>query len=109
MKILLCSKGPFETQMDSKNKSKGLLKNFDEIKSCNKFEVCRCSLKGIMFEKHCYLGSTLSELSQLLLFETYYDFLQPFLDPYLVDKIQLHKMDYNSVILGLKRTDLPGV
>ena len=58
--------------------------------------------KQVLMDKPFYLGFTVLELSKLLLYETYYDQLQP----YFGQNIQLHYMDTDSFILGINTKDV---
>ena len=49
-------------------------------------------------DKPIYLGFGVLELSKLLLYETYYDKLQPYFEQ---EKIQLQYMDTDSFVLGI--------
>ena len=54
-------------------------------------------------EKPIYLGFTVLELSKLLMYETYYDKLQPFFGQ---EKNHLHYMDTDSFILSVYTKDI---
>ena len=57
----------------------------------------------VLMDKPIYLGFTVLELSKLLLYETYYDKLQPSFGQ---EKIQLHFMDTDSFILSVNTKDI---
>ena len=57
----------------------------------------------LKMEKPIYLGFSILELSNLLMYETYYDKLQQY---YGIVKIMLSYMDIDSFILKLKTNDL---
>ena len=54
-------------------------------------------------DKPTYLGFAVLELSQLLVYETYYDKLQPYFGE---EAIQLHYMDTDSFVLGVITKDI---
>ena len=57
----------------------------------------------VLMDKPIYLGFTVLELSKLLLYETYYDKLQPYFGQ---ENIQLHYMDTDSFILSVNTKDI---
>ena len=54
-------------------------------------------------DKPIYLGFTVLELSKLLMYETYYDILQPYFGQ---ENIQLHYMDTDSFVLSVNTIDI---
>ena len=62
----------------------------------SKFSVYKFDKEKTVFDKPIYLGFTVLELSKLLLYELYYNKLQP----YWKQSIQLHFMDTDSFILS---------
>ena len=54
-------------------------------------------------DKPIYLGFTVLELSKLLMYETYYDKLQPYLGQ---ENLQLHYMDTDSFVLSVNTKDI---
>ena len=63
----------------------------------SKFSVYKFDKEKTVFDKPIYLGFTVLELSKLLIYEFYYNKLQP----YWQNKVQLHYMDTDSFILSL--------
>ena len=57
----------------------------------------------VLMDKPIYLGCTILELSKLLMYETYYDKLQPYFGQ---ENIQLHYMDTDSFILKVNTKDI---
>ena len=57
----------------------------------------------VLMNKPIYLGFTVLELSKLLMYETYYDKLQPYFGQ---ENIQLHYMDTDSFILSVNTKDI---
>ena len=57
----------------------------------------------VLMDKPIYLGFTVLELSKLLMYETYYDKLQPYFGQ---EKIQLHYMDTDSFVLSVNTKDI---
>ena len=62
----------------------------------SKFSVYKFDKEKTVFDKPIYLGFTVLELSKLLMYEFYYNKLQP----YWKQSIQLHYMDTDSLILS---------
>ena len=54
-------------------------------------------------DKPIYLGFTVLELSKLLMYETYYDILQPYFGQ---KNIQLQYMDTDSFVLSVNTKDI---
>ena len=54
-------------------------------------------------DKPIYLGFSVLELNKLLMYETYYDKLQPYLGQ---ENIQLHYMDTDSFVLSVNTKDI---
>ena len=54
-------------------------------------------------DKPIYLGFTVLQLSKLLMYETYYDILQPYFGQ---ENIQLHYMDTDSFVLSVNTKDI---
>ena len=54
-------------------------------------------------DKPIYLGFIVLELSKLLMYETYYDKLQPYFGQ---ENIQLHYMDFDSFVLSVNTKDI---
>ena len=70
------------------------------------YEVCNSyTIKQIevLMDKPIYLGFSVLELSKLLMYETYYDKLQPYFGQ---EKIQLHYMDTDSFVLSVNTKDI---
>ena len=57
----------------------------------------------VLMDKPIYLGFSVLELSKLLMYETYYDKLQPYFGQ---EKIQLHYMDTDSFVLSVNTKDI---
>ena len=57
----------------------------------------------VLMDKPIYLGFSLLELSELLMYETYYDKLQPYFGH---KNIQLHYMDTDSFVLSVNTKDI---
>ena len=57
----------------------------------------------VLMDKPIYLGFTVLELSKLLMYETYYDKLQPYFGQ---EKIQLHYMDCESFVLSIETENI---
>ena len=59
--------------------------------------------KEVLMDKPIYLGFTVLELSKLLMYETYYDILQPYFGQ---ENIQLYYMDTDSFALSVNTKDI---
>ena len=57
----------------------------------------------VLMDKPIYLGFTVLELSKLLMYETYYDKLQPY---FVQENIHLHYMDTDSFVLSVDTKDI---
>ena len=57
----------------------------------------------VLIDKPIYLGFSVLELSKLLMYETYYDKLQPYFGQ---EKFQLHYMDTDSFVLSINTKDI---
>ena len=57
----------------------------------------------VLMDKPIYLGFSILELSKLLMYETYYDKLQPYFEQ---ENIQLHYMDCDSFLLSIETEKL---
>ena len=57
----------------------------------------------VLMDKPIYLGFAVLELSKLLMYETYYDMLQPYFGR---ENIQLHYMDTDSFVLSVNTKDI---
>ena len=57
----------------------------------------------VLMDKPIYLGFSVLELSKLLMYETYYDILQPYFGQ---DNIKLHYMDCDSLVLSIETQNI---
>ena len=57
----------------------------------------------VLMDKPIYLGFTVLELSKLLMYETYFDKLQPYFKQ---ENIQLHYMDTDGSVLSVNTKDI---
>ena len=57
----------------------------------------------VLMDKPLYLGFTVLEFSKLLMYETYYDILQPYFGQ---ENIQLHYIDTDAFVLSLNTKDI---
>ena len=57
----------------------------------------------VLMDKPIYIGFTVLELSKLLMYETYYDILQPYFGQ---EDIQLHYMDTDSFVLSVNTKNI---
>ena len=70
------------------------------------YEICDSytfKQNEVLMDKPIYLGFTVSELSKLLMYDTYYDILQPYFGQ---EIIQLHYMDTDSFALSVNTKDI---
>ena len=73
------------------------------FKSFSSFDSYLEKEHEILKDKPIYLGFAILELSELHMYETYYDTLQPYFSQ---EKLQLHFMDCDSLILGIKSENI---
>ena len=70
------------------------------------YEICysyTVRQNEVLMDKPIYLGFTVLELRKLLMYETYYDKLQPYFGQ---ENIQLHYMDTDSFVLRVNTKDI---
>ena len=67
-------------------------------KSYEKCDSYTFKQNEVLMDKPIYLGFTVLELSKLLMYETYYDKLQPYFGQ---ENLQLHYMDTDSFVLSV--------
>ncbi len=72
-------------------------------KNFGNFSIFYYSKNQIKFDKPIYLGFTVLELSKLLMYQFYYDVLQPYFGE---KNIQNHYTDTDSFILSVKTEDI---
>ena len=71
----------------------------DKIAEYEKFNLYSFIKETIKFTKPIYFGFCVLELSKLLMYEWYYDKMQPYFG---VDKLELHYLDTDSFIFSFK-------
>ena len=77
---------------------------FNEIhKSYENYDSYTFKHNEVLMDKPIYLGINILELSNLLLYETYYDKLQPY---FAQENIQLHYKDTDSFVLSVNTEDI---
>ena len=62
------------------------------------YDSCIFKQNEVLMNEPIYLGFAILELSKLLMYETYYDKLQPYFGE---NDIQLHYMDTDSFVLSV--------
>ena len=85
------------TKQQSKITFSGIHKSYE---SCDSYTFKQSE---VLMDKPIYLGFTVLELSKLLMYETYYDILQPYFGQ---ANIQLHYMDTDSFVLSINTKDV---
>ena len=73
----------------------GIHKSYD---NCDLFEK-----NEVLLDEPIYLGFVILELSELHMYETYYDKLQPFFGQ---KNLQLHYIDTNAFVLSVNANDI---
>ena len=68
-------------------------------KSYTKYDSYTFKQNEVFMNKPIYLGFALLELSKLLMYETYYDKLQPY---FALENLQLQYMDCDSFVLSIR-------
>ena len=71
-------------------------------KSYEIYDSCTFKQDEVLMDKPIYLGFSILELSKLLMYETYYDILQPYFGQ---KNVQLHSMDSDSFVLSVITKD----
>ena len=72
-------------------------------KSYKNFDSYTFKQNEVLLDKPTYLGFSVLELSKLLMYETYYDKLQPYFGQ---ENIQLHYMDCDSFVLSFETENI---
>ena len=72
-------------------------------KSYEKYDGHAFKQNEVFMDKSLYLGFSVLELSKLLMYETYYDNLQPYFEQ---EKIQVHYIDTDAFFLSLNTKDI---
>ena len=72
-------------------------------KSYENYDSYTFKQNEVLMDKPIYLGFSVLELSKLLMYETYYDILQPYFGQ---EKIQLHYMDCDSFVLSIETENI---
>ena len=84
-------------KQQSKLTFKGIHKSYE---NCDSYTFKQ---NEVLMDKPIYLGFTVLELSKLLMYETYFDILQPYFEQ---ENIQLHYMDTDSFVLSVNTKDI---
>ena len=84
-------------KQQSKLSFNGIHKSYENCDSYTFKEI------EVLMDKPIYLGFSVLKLSKLLMYETYYDKLQPYLGQ---DNIQIHYMDTDSFVLSVSAKDI---
>ena len=84
-------------KQQSKLTFNGILKSYE---NCDSYTFKQ---NEVLMDKPIYLGFTVLELSKLLMYEIYYEKLQPYFGQ---EDIQLHYMDTDSFILSVNTKDI---
>ena len=72
-------------------------------KSCLNYDIYAFKQKEIVMDRPNFLGFVILELTKLIIYETYYDKLQPC---FRQKKLQLHYMDTDSFVLNVNTKDV---
>ena len=84
-------------EYQSKLTFNGIHKSYE---NCDSYTIKQ---NEVLMDKPLYLGFSVLELSKLLMYETYYDKLQPYFGQ---EIIQLHYMDTDSFVLSVNTKDI---
>ena len=76
---------------------------FKREKCFDSFRIHHHSKQLVNFNKPIYIGAAVLELSKMLMYQYYYDVLQPHFG---MTNLQLHYMDTDSFVLSIKCNDL---
>ena len=72
-------------------------------KSYENFDSYTFKQNEVLMQKPIYLGFALLELSKVIMYEIYYDKVQPY---YIQENIQIHYMDTDSFVLSVNTKDI---
>ena len=72
-------------------------------KSYENYDIYTFKQNQVVMDKAIYVGFTILELSKLLMYETYYDKLQPYFGQ---ENLQLHYIDTDGMILSVKTENI---
>ena len=99
LKIKLIKKDDYKeiTKHQSKLTFNGIHKSYE---NCDSYTFKQ---NEVLMDQPIYLGFAVLELSKLLMYETYYDKLQPYFGK---ENIQLHYMDTDSFILSVNKKNI---
>ena len=99
LKMKFIKKGDYRKTIkyQSKLTFKGINKSYE---NCDSYTLKQ---KEVLMNTPIYLGFTVLELSTLIMYETYYDILQPYFGQ---ENVQLHYMDTDSFILSVNTKDI---
>ena len=99
LKIKFFKKDDYKEKIKQQSKLifNGIHKSYEK---CDSFTFRENEVK---MDKPIYLGFAVLELSKLLLYETYYDILQPYFGQ---ENIHLHYVDNYAFVLGLNTKDI---
>ena len=84
-------------EYQSKLSFSGIHKSYE---NCDSYTIKQ---NEVLIDKPIYLGFNVLELSKLLMYETYYDKLQPYFGQ---ENIQLHYMDCDSFVLSIETQNI---
>ena len=84
-------------KQQSKLTFNGIHKSYD---NCDSYTFKQ---NEVLMDKPIYLGFSVLELSKLLMYETYYDILQPYFGQ---ENIKLHYMDCDSFVLSIETENI---
>ena len=93
----------------SKNETEKIIKQQSKLtlngihKSYTNYDSYTFEQNEVVTDKPTYLGFALLELSKILMYETYYDKLQPYLRQ---KNLQLHYMDTDSFVSSVDTKDI---
>ena len=76
---------------------------FKREKLFDSFRIHHHTKQEVLFNKPIYIGAAVLELSKMLMYQYYYDVLQPHFGE---TNLQLHYMDTDSFVLSIKCNDL---
>ena len=88
---------------DKKIKQQAKLTFNGTHKSYGNYDSYTFKQNEVLMDKPIYLGFSVLELSKLMMYETYYDKLQP---QFGLENLQLHCMDTDSFVLSLSTKDI---
>ena len=108
-KFLEINRNRLELKLVKKDKIKKIIDQQSELtfngiqKSYENYDSYTFKQNQVVMDRAIYVGFSILELSQLYMYETYYDTLQPYFGQ---ENLQLHYIDTDGMILSMKTENI---